>query len=405
VGLFRPIIVLPEREYPTEQLIGILQHELTHLRRFDVFVKWLSILACVLHWFNPLVWLARREINRACELSCDAAVIRPMCAEEKMHYGHTLIALAADPIHSRTILSAAMYERKDVLKQRLQSIGSFKQHTKISSLFSALILAAAVFLACLVGASTAAYGQDSQNTSGRDGSAILENGRLEDSTPQGDGTNGTEQEGSPSEDSSLPEDNDADKKTESDSDHKKTQSHDPAQRPQPQSAVVEKAGSDYRITVRGKNFSPNAVIDLRRFYGDSLITLEGNQLTRTVENGLDVIRFTLTDDNLKKSLSEGQIMLWVRNPDGTIDNIFNQVPLYITTNRNTIAVTYDCKTNGSATEEVLKKITAGTQADLSLTAEKKGSTFKGWNTDPDAAEGLPSPYIPSSNVLLFAIFG
>ena len=76
IGLFRPAIILPERDYTDAQLYAVLQHELTHLRRKDVLVKWLSIFACAVHWFNPLVWLVRREIDRACELSCDEAVIR-----------------------------------------------------------------------------------------------------------------------------------------------------------------------------------------------------------------------------------------------------------------------------------------------------------------------------------------
>ena len=39
IGLFRPTIVLPERDYTDAQLRAVLQHELTHLRRKDVLVK------------------------------------------------------------------------------------------------------------------------------------------------------------------------------------------------------------------------------------------------------------------------------------------------------------------------------------------------------------------------------
>jgi beta-lactamase regulating signal transducer with metallopeptidase domain len=49
IGLFNPVIVLPDREYTGEQLRFVLLHELTHLRRKDVLVKWLSILACAVH--------------------------------------------------------------------------------------------------------------------------------------------------------------------------------------------------------------------------------------------------------------------------------------------------------------------------------------------------------------------
>lgn len=31
-------------------------------------------MVCI-HWFNPFVYLLEKEVNRACELSCDEAVV------------------------------------------------------------------------------------------------------------------------------------------------------------------------------------------------------------------------------------------------------------------------------------------------------------------------------------------
>ena len=55
-GVLRPAIILPDREYTDEQLRAVLLHELTHLRRKDILVKWLSVLSCAVHWFNPVVF-------------------------------------------------------------------------------------------------------------------------------------------------------------------------------------------------------------------------------------------------------------------------------------------------------------------------------------------------------------
>jgi beta-lactamase regulating signal transducer with metallopeptidase domain len=49
IGLFRPAIILPDKEYTDAQLRSVLLHELTHLRRKDILVKWFSVLACSLH--------------------------------------------------------------------------------------------------------------------------------------------------------------------------------------------------------------------------------------------------------------------------------------------------------------------------------------------------------------------
>ena len=62
IGLFQPMIILPDREYTDVQLRVILQHELIHLRRKDVLVKWLSVFTWTMHWGNPIMWLVRRGI-------------------------------------------------------------------------------------------------------------------------------------------------------------------------------------------------------------------------------------------------------------------------------------------------------------------------------------------------------
>jgi len=160
IGLFRPIIVLPHREYTSEQLHSIFLHELTHMRRFDIAVKWMSLFACAVHWFNPVVWLARREINSICELSCDEAVIRNMDTWGKQVYGNTLIDVATDTKIPLPVLSTTMCEEKRALKERLGAIMKSKKHTKLAILVSILIVSVAVLGACGLGASRNAGNDD-----------------------------------------------------------------------------------------------------------------------------------------------------------------------------------------------------------------------------------------------------
>ena len=53
----------------------ILAHELAHVRRRDYLVRWLEWLACVLFWWNPLVWWARYRLRANEELCCAAPVL------------------------------------------------------------------------------------------------------------------------------------------------------------------------------------------------------------------------------------------------------------------------------------------------------------------------------------------
>ena len=156
VGFFRPAVILPDKKYDEMKLRNILMHETTHRKRHDIFVKWLLIFAGSVHWFNPFVHFARREMNRACELACDEAVIKELDRSEMQQYGDTLIAVAADSI-KKIPLSIAMFEDKKNLKERLRAI---MKHTKYSK--RAVIAASAILdtTVCVILGISTLYGAD-----------------------------------------------------------------------------------------------------------------------------------------------------------------------------------------------------------------------------------------------------
>lgn len=162
IGVFHPAIILPDREYTDKQLRAVLLHELTHLRRKDVSVKWLSVLVTALHWFNPIVWLVRREIDRACELSCDEAVIRNLDTDGKQNYGETLLYVAADSKTPHAVLSTTMCEEKKALKERLSAIMKSKKHTRLAIIVSAVLLVVVGGIAIALGAGRATIYKDNQ---------------------------------------------------------------------------------------------------------------------------------------------------------------------------------------------------------------------------------------------------
>ena len=155
IGLFKPVIVLPDCEYTDAQLRAVLLHEMTHLRRKDVLVKWLSVIACSVHCFNPIVWFVRLEIDRACELATDETVIRNLDAEGRQNYGDTLIYVATDSKTPRAVLSTTMCEEKKALKERLGAIMKSKKHTRLAVVLSAALLISVTLAACALGAGRA----------------------------------------------------------------------------------------------------------------------------------------------------------------------------------------------------------------------------------------------------------
>lgn len=95
VGYFHPCIVLPREDVSTKEFQYIAMHELTHYKRRDIVYKWMVQLAVCLHWFNPLVYVMRREIEKACEFACDEAVIRRTGYDRAKDYGETLLGAMA----------------------------------------------------------------------------------------------------------------------------------------------------------------------------------------------------------------------------------------------------------------------------------------------------------------------
>lgn len=126
-GVFRPVVVLPDTALSAENLRYIFAHELTHCRRNDLAYKWLAVLACALHWFNPAVYLILRSINQLCELSCDQSVIADYNAAERRQYMQTILRMLSASIGCRRAVTTAMSAGGRMIEKRLRLIQRNRQ--------------------------------------------------------------------------------------------------------------------------------------------------------------------------------------------------------------------------------------------------------------------------------------
>ncbi len=76
-GIFKPTIVVPAEagDWTDRRRRAVLCHELAHIRRLDLPANLVGRLACALHWFNPLVWIAARQLRAESERACDDFVL------------------------------------------------------------------------------------------------------------------------------------------------------------------------------------------------------------------------------------------------------------------------------------------------------------------------------------------
>ncbi len=94
------------------ELRHVLLHELAHVKRRDVAMNWLVNALLTVHWFNPLLWLAFRQMRADREIACDELALRAMRGEERKAYGDTLIKVSDGGACGRRLDGYGQYFRK-----------------------------------------------------------------------------------------------------------------------------------------------------------------------------------------------------------------------------------------------------------------------------------------------------
>ncbi len=162
IGFFRPSIILPVGESEEKELVYIFTHELIHYKQRDMFYKWLIQIAICAHWYNPFVHLLGKEVNKACELSCDEAVISVLDDKARREYGDTLISfLKSSDFYKNSLASVTLTEGAEQLKERLGAIMNFKKTSKAIRILTGVLTLCIIFSAAFIGISPVAAATDS----------------------------------------------------------------------------------------------------------------------------------------------------------------------------------------------------------------------------------------------------
>jgi len=146
VGFCKPTVVISPSllmSLHEGQLQYILAHEFAHVRRRDVAVNWIMHLVLILHWFNPLVWLAVNRARQDQEMACDAFVLDRMRPQQNNAYGQTIIQVLEhfSGDHRLPGLAGLSATHKQ-MKRRLIMIKQFnKKSYRLSILGLTIILA------------------------------------------------------------------------------------------------------------------------------------------------------------------------------------------------------------------------------------------------------------------------
>ncbi|MBR6609813.1 MAG: M56 family metallopeptidase [Oscillospiraceae bacterium] len=150
VGIFSPVIVLPNNEYTATQLEMIIRHELTHLKRNDILYKFILHLVSCVYWFNPLTACMARLAGKDIEISCDEDIVKTGDKQFKAEYAQTIIRVISMQ-NNKLILATNFSQNAKTVKERFTNIFTnrkLKAGKSVIAVFMAVVVIATSLVGC-----------------------------------------------------------------------------------------------------------------------------------------------------------------------------------------------------------------------------------------------------------------
>ncbi|MFW2491613.1 M56 family metallopeptidase [Clostridium chromiireducens] len=150
-GYFKPIILIPkgiQEIISADKLRYVFLHELSHLKRKDVFINWIIIFLKVIYWFNPVVQYGLRKMKEDMEVCCDSLALSYTEDEEVREYGFTIINIIDHFSKSVPLIgTTSIANNKSEVRRRIIMIKLFN---KKAYRFSAMALASLLVISGIV---------------------------------------------------------------------------------------------------------------------------------------------------------------------------------------------------------------------------------------------------------------
>jgi bla regulator protein BlaR1 len=151
-GLLRHVIIVPTgllEKMDRSKLAMVLMHELSHVKRADLWVNFIQTILQIFYFYNPFVWAANAYIRRVREQAVDEMVLTRLNGAVAS-YSSTLIDIA-EKAFSRPqfrLATVSILESKSKLQERIKIMLSkpIPKDTKIGFAGLVLIIAVAAVL-------------------------------------------------------------------------------------------------------------------------------------------------------------------------------------------------------------------------------------------------------------------
>ena len=134
-GALHPVLLVPAGEAPKGA-----DCMLTHIKRHDVAKKLLLTLVCILHWYNPAVWMLAARAGRDIEEACDAETLHGRDAAYRTAYADALMTAVRQ--NRGPALTSGFALSKRQFKQRLAALWDTAPKHRGRALLAVLALTA-----------------------------------------------------------------------------------------------------------------------------------------------------------------------------------------------------------------------------------------------------------------------
>lgn len=144
-GILRPHIILPEcfiDGCSIQELKHIIIHELVHIKRYDYLIKPLAALVLCIYWFNPLMWLCFKLLQKDMEMSCDERVLFAEKRDIRREYANSLLNIS---IRQNNLSRSSLLAFGDShIKSRIKGIMNYKNKKVGITIIAVIILIAVI---------------------------------------------------------------------------------------------------------------------------------------------------------------------------------------------------------------------------------------------------------------------
>lgn len=158
LGIINKCIILPQGAgniYSREEMHFIIKHEYNHLINHDCLIKLLSNVAVCLFFWNPCVYIFRRDLEQSLELRCDHNTLKNVSALDRIKYLETMLyvlkssnAQQVSPVKERTLYALTLVSNIPIsLKERFTTISNPTFRRNFTKDFSIVIIACIMFIA------------------------------------------------------------------------------------------------------------------------------------------------------------------------------------------------------------------------------------------------------------------